>query len=191
MAFFDTVLGASGLLHTMKLAASFTAANTSNAQLLLGTIQTCTLCLLAGWTILSLDDLYRDSPAPDVAAFDSDSCHADQTTIAPEFGGHEKADTDGSEQSFWVDTDEETLRNMRNERLADQGGWVGCLSGYSFLAPYMLSGEDHKLRLWLVLSLVCMVAERILALLVPRQLAIATDELAKSVGTGKPSGNRE
>ncbi|KAH9908528.1 P-loop containing nucleoside triphosphate hydrolase protein [Xylariomycetidae sp. FL2044] len=94
-------------------------------------------------------------------------------------------DDDGSDS----DEDEEEdshMKDFRTKNLQESGGWWGYIKGFSILWPYLVPRHDRKVQFCIAVSLLCLVAERALNILVPRQLGIVAD---KVLGRETPYGD--
>lgn len=91
-------------------------------------------------------------------------------------------ESDGEEES---EDDNKKLKEQQRKRLEEQGGWLGYLKGFLIFLPYVWPSKDRRMQLYIVLIGLCLVAERFLNVLTPRQLGIIVDELSSTAGTGQ------
>ncbi|KIM95618.1 hypothetical protein OIDMADRAFT_106267 [Oidiodendron maius Zn] len=76
------------------------------------------------------------------------------------------------------DTDDEGgIKKLRAKRLQETGSWWIYLKDFSILLPYLLPRHDRKVQLCIAISLLCLAGNRILNILVPRQLGIVVDRI--------------
>ena len=76
------------------------------------------------------------------------------------------------------DTDDEGgIKKLREKRLQETGSWWIYLKDFSILLPYLLPRRDRKVQLCIAISLLCLAGNRILNILVPRQLGIVVDRI--------------
>ena len=81
------------------------------------------------------------------------------------------------------DEDEQEIKRLQQRRVQDQG-WFGYLKGFLIFLPYILPYNDRVAQLWLLVMTFCIAIDRVLVLMIPRQLGILIDALANSSSTG-------
>lgn len=81
--------------------------------------------------------------------------------------------TDSDDES----DDDQEMRKTRHKRLRETGGWWGYLKDFSIFIPYLIPRKDLKVQACLVISLLCLICNRFLNILIPRQLGIVTDKV--------------
>jgi ABC-type multidrug transport system fused ATPase/permease subunit len=94
----------------------------------------------------------------------------------------DKHDENGNGGGSGGDDDEnndgiDRFQRLRAKRVVDAGGWLAYLREFSILEPYLIPQTDKKVQLCYVICIICMAVDRVLVVLVPRQLEIVTDEL--------------
>lgn len=85
-----------------------------------------------------------------------------------------------------VDENNKEARKQQRQRMQEQGGWWGYLKGFALFIPFVIPLKDRRARAAMSITLFCIVAERFLNVLTPRQLGIITDRLADGAGSGEP-----
>jgi hypothetical protein len=104
------------------------------------------------------------------------SCEED--TIDEEaFGEGTDSDDDGE------DKEEQEIKHLQEQRVQEQG-WFGYLKGFMIFLPYILPYKDRAAQIWLLVMIFCIAVDRVLVLMIPRQLGILIDALARSSNTG-------
>ncbi|KAH8592074.1 hypothetical protein B0O99DRAFT_690133 [Bisporella sp. PMI_857] len=73
--------------------------------------------------------------------------------------------------------DGEDIKKIRAKRLQETGSWWVYLKDFSIFVPYLIPRNDRKVQSCLFVSLLCLACNRILNVLVPRQLGIVADKL--------------
>ena len=81
------------------------------------------------------------------------------------------------------DADKE-LKAQQKKRLKESGSWLSYLADFKIFFWILLPRKDRVVQACYVAIGFIILAERALTILVPRQLGIITDELAKDAGTG-------
>ncbi|KAH7327791.1 P-loop containing nucleoside triphosphate hydrolase protein [Stachybotrys elegans] len=77
------------------------------------------------------------------------------------------------------DDDAASIKRRRVQRLKETG-WIGYLHDFSIFLPYLIPRKDRKVQLCFLISLGCVAANRVLNVLIPRQLGIVTDHVLAS-----------
>lgn len=75
--------------------------------------------------------------------------------------------------------DTASIKNRRASRLKETGGWVGYLKDFSIFLPYLIPTKDRTVQACIIINMLCLIGNRILNVLVPRQLGLVTDQLLK------------
>jgi ABC-type transport system involved in Fe-S cluster assembly fused permease/ATPase subunit len=91
---------------------------------------------------------------------------------------------DGSDDEASAGSDDEEdndkeIKEKQRKRLEDQGGWLGYLKGFAVFLPYLWPGNDWKGQLSLAVLGADIVMDRILNVMVPRQIGIVTQKLTE------------
>lgn len=82
------------------------------------------------------------------------------------------------------DEDEEEIKQLQKEGLAQKGGWFGYIKSMSAFLPYVFPRNNPSTQLWLAAMMSGMCIDRVVNVLIPRQLSIMTEALNRSWGTG-------
>ncbi|KAF2250456.1 P-loop containing nucleoside triphosphate hydrolase protein [Trematosphaeria pertusa] len=88
----------------------------------------------------------------------------------------------GDDDEESVDPNKE-IKEQRDKRLEEQGGWVGYLKSFAVFLPYLWPKDDWRVMLCLFLRFLHLVQGRFLNLLEPRQLGIITNKLTYGAHT--------
>ncbi|KAH6681368.1 hypothetical protein B0J14DRAFT_576238 [Halenospora varia] len=91
-----------------------------------------------------------------------------------EDGDNPARDRDGDSD---IDSDDGDIKKIRKKRLQETGSWWVYLRDFSIFLPYLIPRKDRKVQLCIVVSLLCLACNRVLNVLVPRQLGIVADKL--------------
>jgi hypothetical protein len=83
------------------------------------------------------------------------------------------------------DDDDRALRKLQKQRLEEEGTWWGYLGGFLFLFPYVWPRDDRNTKGWMIVMAMSLTMERIVMVLIPRQLGIIADELATANSLGE------
>ncbi|KAJ3549576.1 hypothetical protein NM208_g434 [Fusarium decemcellulare] len=119
----------------------------------------------------------------------------DRAPQCPSYGteasiGIPAAESDDDDDIYTEGSDSEddsaSIKRQRAKRLKETGGWMGYLSDFSVFVPYLVPKKDHKVQFCLLLCLICLVANRVLNVMVPRQLGIVADQLLAGGNPFKP-----
>lgn len=73
--------------------------------------------------------------------------------------------------------DTASIKRRRAKRLKETGGWWGYLSDFSILVPFFIPKKDRKVQFSILVCFLCIAANRVFNVLIPRQLGIAADAL--------------
>ncbi|PHH87980.1 hypothetical protein CDD83_8155 [Cordyceps sp. RAO-2017] len=76
-----------------------------------------------------------------------------------------------------VDADDETPKDSESGQLRKSGSWMVYLHNFRIFVPYIIPKKDHKVQGCLAICIVCLVGERFLNILVPRQIGFVADRL--------------
>lgn len=139
----------------------------------------------------------RDEETQDLLAADENSS-ADEGTSQNNPAGYGslagsqlvRRDTSGSEEQPEdledenEDEDEKEIRELQKRRLQEHGGWLGYLKGFRIFLPRIVPYKDRYTQFWLVVLIACVAIQRVLTLMIPRQLGAITDALTAHVNHG-------
>lgn len=93
---------------------------------------------------------------------------------------------DGSE--YGSDEEDYDIKELQKMRMEEEGGMWNYLKSFLIFLPYIWPSNDRWMQLWLLAMLFSIGIERVLTLLIPRQLGIITDALVNGAGKGKAAG---
>ncbi|KAH8679990.1 hypothetical protein BGZ60DRAFT_445376 [Tricladium varicosporioides] len=86
--------------------------------------------------------------------------------------------TDSGIDNSYIDSDDDgDIKEIRKKRLQETGSWWIYLRDFSIFLPYLIPRKDLKVQACIVVSLICLACNRVLNVLVPRQLGIVADKL--------------
>lgn len=77
------------------------------------------------------------------------------------------------------------MKKKQAERLASSGSWWGYIKPYGIFWPYLLPRRNAKMQFCFVVMMCSLVLDRILKVLLPRQVGIVTSRLSDSQITGQ------
>lgn len=103
---------------------------------------------------------------------------------------HEASSDGGGDDVSDVDSDadvpdrDKELKALQQRRLQESGNWLNYLKEFKIFIPMLLPWKDRLVQGCFVIIGVIMAAERVLHILIPRQLGILVEELTKQAGTG-------
>ncbi|KAI8711041.1 Heavy metal tolerance protein [Fusarium sp. LHS14.1] len=80
-----------------------------------------------------------------------------------------------SEDDF--EDDDDDMKEFRAKRLQETGGIWGYIKDFSVFLPHLIPYNDAKVLLCILVSFLCLAGQRILNILIPQQLGLATDML--------------
>ncbi|UNI16954.1 hypothetical protein JDV02_003336 [Purpureocillium takamizusanense] len=83
------------------------------------------------------------------------------------------------------DEDDREMKDKQQKRVQESGGWLGYLRSFLVFLPFIIPYHHRPTQLWLVVSGLCMLVDRVLTLLIPRQLGILTESLGEMAGSGR------
>jgi ABC-type transport system involved in Fe-S cluster assembly fused permease/ATPase subunit len=72
------------------------------------------------------------------------------------------------------------LKESQRKRLEAHGGWWGYIKEFKIFIPYLVPFKNRKVQLCVVIIIINMVLGRFVNVMVPRQMGIITDMLAKN-----------
>lgn len=116
---------------------------------------------------------------------DSDSSSATAYGSIPDAERGENEDTNEDASGDEDDDGEQEMKDMQQKRLEESGGWLGYLRSFLIFVPYIIPYRHRPTQLWLVVSGLCMLIDRALTLMIPRQLGILTESLGEMAGSGR------
>ncbi|PYH84320.1 abc transporter [Aspergillus uvarum CBS 121591] len=65
----------------------------------------------------------------------------------------------------------------RTSQLRKTGSWIAYLQNFKIFLPFLIPRKDRKVQACLLVCILCLIADRVLNVLVPRQLGIVADKL--------------
>ena len=106
----------------------------------------------------------------------------DQEDASCEYGGiadpkNKSNEPDGDADSDSEDEDNIKVKQRRAELLKARGGWLAYLRDFKIFLPYIVPKHDRKVQLCYLASILCMIAGRILNILLPLQIGKVADQL--------------
>ncbi|EME41863.1 hypothetical protein DOTSEDRAFT_74052 [Dothistroma septosporum NZE10] len=158
------------------------------------------LSILASWWILSdrkrsvrLDD-ESDALLADGSRDTSTNGHTRKSSTSPrdsvlasEHGDCNDGDAE-SDGGFDSDSEEpeqdKELRAQQKQRLQESGSWFAYLTEFKIFVPMLLPRKNRLVQACLVTIAICILLNRALNILVPRQVGIVVNELTEAYGTG-------
>ncbi|KAN0072852.1 P-loop containing nucleoside triphosphate hydrolase protein [Elaphomyces granulatus] len=110
----------------------------------------------------------------------------ESTTTAGQLEGRQYGAMNGTSNSEDGDDDDEEkeAKELEKKRI-EAGGWWGYVKGFSLFLPYLWPRKQPKIQLYLLLIGLCIAAERVFNVLIPRQEGIIVDKLTQVHGTGE------
>lgn len=96
------------------------------------------------------------------------SCHSDDDSDS---GWTSDSGSDDGE-----DEDEER-KDSEASQLRRSGSWIVYVRKFKVFVPYLIPKKDHKVQACIVLCIVCMIGDRFLNIIVPRQIGLITDKI--------------
>lgn len=111
-----------------------------------------------------------------------DNPDGDVITAAASFHGKKTCDSisfklDDAPNDNESDNEDAYIKQHQKQRLQAAGNWFTYIKGYSIFLPYLIPRKDRKVQACLAISLLCLLANRALNVLIPRQLGIITNKL--------------
>lgn len=108
-------------------------------------------------------------------------------SLFPDESGN-SSDDDDNDWGFDSDSEEperdKELRAQQKKRLQESGSWITYLAEYKIFVPMIWPRKERKVQAWIVLVGLCIIAERFLAIMVPRQLGYLVEDLTNLAGSG-------
>ncbi|KAJ5104897.1 hypothetical protein NUU61_002244 [Penicillium alfredii] len=89
----------------------------------------------------------------------------------------ESSSSDDGSDSDDSDDDEDDPKNSRTGQLRHSGSWMVYIHNFKVFLPYLIPRKDLKVQACLLICVLCLIADRFLNILVPRQLGIVADKL--------------
>jgi hypothetical protein len=80
--------------------------------------------------------------------------------------------------------DDKEIKMLQKQRLEEAGGWLGYLKTLLVFLPIILPYKHRPTQMWIVVLGFCIVLQRGLTLLIPRQYGILTEAIGNMSGTG-------
>ncbi|RDA90486.1 hypothetical protein CP533_3021 [Ophiocordyceps camponoti-saundersi (nom. inval.)] len=74
---------------------------------------------------------------------------------------------------------DETPKDSETGQLRKSGSWIVYVRNFSIFIPYIIPRKDHKVQACIVTCLICMIGDRFLNIMVPRQIGIVADKLVQ------------
>ncbi|PFH55527.1 hypothetical protein XA68_18112 [Ophiocordyceps unilateralis] len=74
---------------------------------------------------------------------------------------------------------DETPKDSETGQLRKSGSWIVYVRNFTIFVPYVIPRKDYKVQACIVTCLVCMIGDRFLNILVPRQIGIVADKLVQ------------
>ena len=134
-------------------------------------LQCVRLLVLAGLAATALRLAFRRGKAKDEEVeplLPGDESNGD--AAAGSYGTEEPSESDD-------ESDDRYTKIQQKKRLEQSGDWWTYLKGFSIFIPYLIPRNDRKVQLCLAITVVCLLAQRALNILVPRQFGIITNRL--------------
>ncbi|KAK8214460.1 hypothetical protein HDK77DRAFT_479436 [Phyllosticta capitalensis] len=97
----------------------------------------------------------------------------------------EETESEEREDSYCDEQEEQKKKTQEKlrQRVLEQGGWWGYTKQFLIFLPLIWPARNRKMQFYLVVITLCIIAERALNLLIPRQIGIITNTLAEDHGT--------
>ena len=70
-----------------------------------------------------------------------------------------------------------SIKKRRAKRLQETGSWWIYLQEFSALLPYLIPKKDRKVQICIMVSLLCLIGNRVLHVMLPLQIGVVTDNL--------------
>lgn len=91
---------------------------------------------------------------------------------------------DQEDHSDEEDEDDKEIKELQQKRVLQEGGWLGYLKGFAIFLPYILPYKDRFTQFWILIMISCVVVQRFLTVMIPRQFGNITEALGNVEGTG-------
>ena len=122
--------------------------------------------------------------------------HAKQPARDATYGSVDSTDDDdpnksGSDDDADIESDSEEperdkeIKRQQKKRLEESGSWLNYFSDFKVFIPLLWPSRNRIVQACLALVIVVLLAQRVLNILVPRQLGKITDDLSRLAGTGE------
>ncbi|OCL06197.1 putative ABC transporter, partial [Glonium stellatum] len=163
--------------------------NFDNARLALQTLRIFILLILSGNGILlayggGKGEGQQDEEQQSLLG-NAQNGSATPSQGAAEYGAIPNNSNDNENGDEDSQDDNKKLKEQQRKRLQEEGGWLGYLKGFLIFLPYVWPSKDRRMQFYVALIGLCLVAERLLNVLTPRQLGIIVDRLSSTAGTGQ------
>ncbi|KLU86992.1 hypothetical protein MAPG_05998 [Magnaporthiopsis poae ATCC 64411] len=126
---------------------------------------------------------------------DDDQEHGADRKYGSASGRDGDSDSDGgSDSDSGYDSDDEEANQRRQaRRVKELGGWWHYLQDFfSVFGPFLVPRGDVKVQLWMAVCVVCLIAKRVLTVMIPNQLgAVANALLGDGDGASRHPPYRE
>lgn len=86
--------------------------------------------------------------------------------------------SDWTSDSEGSDADE-TPKDSENGQLRKSGSWIAYVRNFTIFVPYIIPRKDYKVQACIVTCLVCMLGDRFLNIMVPRQIGLVADKIVQ------------
>ncbi|EKG20786.1 Putative ABC transporter protein [Macrophomina phaseolina MS6] len=103
--------------------------------------------------------------------------------LESQYGSLHSPAKDDSDSEYDSEDEDRGIKELQKTRM-EQGGMWNYVKGFLIFLPYIWPSNDRRMQLWLLVMFCSIGVERVLTLLVPRQLGIVTDALVGSQGRG-------
>ncbi|KAH7046015.1 putative ABC transporter [Macrophomina phaseolina] len=140
-----------------------------------------TLLAFVGLTILTLPRTSEEAPDEERQSLLASPTTESQSTTA--YGSISEDDTKATDSES--EDEEKEIKERQRQRLLDAGGWWAYLKSFFILFPIIWPARNRKMQFYIFVMILCTLAERAFNILIPRQVGIISDELAKDWNTGK------
>ncbi|KHN98942.1 ABC transporter, transmembrane domain, type 1 [Metarhizium album ARSEF 1941] len=118
-----------------------------------------------------------------LGAVDDDDSSVSSTAYGSVHANHDHDGIDVDEASD--DEDDKEIKMLQKKRLEQAGGWLGYLTTLLVFLPIILPYKHRPTQMWIVALGICIVLQRILTLMIPRQYGILTEAIGNMSGTGQ------
>ncbi|KAL1591326.1 hypothetical protein SLS60_012070 [Paraconiothyrium brasiliense] len=88
-----------------------------------------------------------------------------------------KAGEYNSGSDYESDDENREVKDARNERLRETGGWLGYLKDFTIFLPYVIPRGDIKVLFCLIVCMITIILERILHVALPHTLGLIADRV--------------
>ncbi|OAX84907.1 hypothetical protein ACJ72_00729 [Emergomyces africanus] len=115
-----------------------------------------------------------DEPSRSPASYGTGSVSSRSTSGEDPFLSEDDGDWDSDDD---IGDEGNARRNSLPSRLRKSGSWITYLNNFKVFLPSLIPKKDLKVQACLLGCVLCLIANRFLNILVPRQLGIVTDRL--------------